>query len=355
MTKLKPYIPNKLPLKNLDLTKLIPLISKANIELGRYDGCLKAVPNPDILLSPMTTQEAVLSSKIEGTQASLTDVLEYDAGLENKANAMDIKEVLNYRNAVFSAVNSLKKRPLSLNLILNIHHMLLENVRGSKVLIGNFRKTQNWIGVAGCKQEDAKYIPPKPEDLMQYIYNFVEYLNKPEMEEQDIIVQTAIMHAQFELLHPFIDGNGRVGRLLIPLFLYAKKLISIPMFYISGYFERNRQEYYECLNVISMENNWSKWVNFFLNSVIEQSKINTKKVEDILILYKEMKEKIPNIINTKYTVNILDTVFTVPVFSSRKFLSISKIPAPTVKVILRKLVQAKILKLTEKAISRKPA
>jgi Fic family protein len=181
------------------------------------------VPNPNVLLSPMTTQEAVLSSKIEGMQASLTDVLEYGAGL-SKNNELEIKEVLNYRSTMFLAMDTLKKRPLNLNLILDIQRTILEDSRGSQALIGKFRSVQNWIGKAGCKMEDATYVPPSPDILMEYINNFEQYLNLPEMEEQDIIVQTAIMHAQFELIHPFIDGNGRVGRLLIPLFLYEKRL-----------------------------------------------------------------------------------------------------------------------------------
>ncbi len=233
----------------------------ANAELARYDGLLLGVINPAILLSPITTQEAVLSSKIEGTQATLDEVLEHEAGIEASGEIKkDIQEISNYRKTLSIAYEEIQERPLSLHLIREMHRVLLDSVRGSQKTPGSFRTTQNWIGSAGCTIDDATYVPPEPLVMNDSLQNLQEYIAGDEL---DPLLQLAILHAQFEIIHPFLDGNGRIGRLLIPLFLYKKESISSPMFYLSSYLEKNRDEYYQRLRAITELGDWDSWIELF--------------------------------------------------------------------------------------------
>ena len=227
----KPYIPHSLPLGDIEWGSLVRLISRANFEIALYDGVLRTMPNATVLLSPMTTQEAVLSSRIEGTQASLREVLEYQAapnvvGDIGSQKREDIQEIINYRMAMDEAVVRLDKRPLSLNLILGIHATLLNSVRGYNKARGQFRTSQNYIGTPGSTIETARFVPPEPMRLMEHLDNFEKYVH---FDEEDRLVQLAIIHAQFEIIHPFLDGNGRVGRILVPLFLYEKACCPVPL------------------------------------------------------------------------------------------------------------------------------
>lgn len=346
------YLPDKLPLKTIDWNRFIGFVASANREIGRYDGILKGIVNPNVFLSPLTTQEAVLSSKIEGTQASLSEVLEYEATQDdfNKEKSADIKEILNYRTAIIKAKTQLRKRPISLNFILDIHKTLLDSVRGQRSARGKFRTIQNWIGNYGCKIEEARFVPPPPDKIMLYFSNLEKYINST---DNDTIVQLAVIHAQFEIIHPFIDGNGRVGRILIPLFLYEKKLISDPVFYISSYFEKNRQEYYQRLNNISKHHDWSGWIEFFLKAVIEQAKDNIQRATRLMLLYNNMKEKINNIIPSQFSIQIIDTLFSYPIFISSHFSNRSKIPKASSFRILKRLQQNGIIHKVRKGRGRR--
>lgn len=218
---MKPCTPETLPLESLDWEKFIRLIGSANFELARYEGILQGIPNPAVLLSPLTTHEAVLSSKIEGTQATLDEVLEYEASMiTDEQKYEDIKEILNYRQSMVFAVEWLKTKPITLDLFCEIHSILLDSVRGQNKLRGSFRKLQNYIGSPGSPIEEATFIPPSPERVVEFLTNLENYIH---YEEKDTLVQLAIVHAQFEIIHPFLDGNGRLGRILIPLFLFEKK------------------------------------------------------------------------------------------------------------------------------------
>ena len=229
---MKPYEPEILPLENIDWTSFIPLLGTAHASLARYDGMLQSMVNPQILLSPLTTQEAVLSSRIEGTQATMEEVLEFEADpnepIEPEKKA-DIQEIINYRHAIRHAVEGLKKLPLCLNLLKELHVILLNSVRGRNKAPGQFRRVQNFIGPMGAGIENATFIPPSPERVDPAMGDWEKYLH---FEEKDRLVQLAVAKAQFELIHPFLDGNGRMGRMLIPLFLYEKQLLSQPMFYL---------------------------------------------------------------------------------------------------------------------------
>ena len=240
MNKTKPYIPARFPPNDLKLEPFIKKIVEANRGIALFDGILQGLPNPDILLAPLTTNEAVLSSRIEGTQATFEDVLQEEAGItpKNISDSLksDIIEVLNYKKALIYGTEEVKNRPLSLSLMKELHKILLTGVRGRFRLLGEFRKTQNWIGTSGTPIEKARYIPPDPIILPEHLEYWEDFLKTNDYPDK--IVQLGLLHAQFEILHPFEDGNGRIGRLIIPLFLYWKGLISRPSFYLSEYLEK---------------------------------------------------------------------------------------------------------------------
>jgi len=351
---LKPYEPLKLPLKDIDWAGLVPLIGEANASVARYDGMLQSIVNPGILLSPLTTQEAVLSSRIEGTQASFEEVLEYEANMKEgmgESKQADISEILNYRRAMAAAVKEMKKLPLCLNLVKKLHAFLLDSVRGKHRAPGEFRRVQNFIGPSKNIKE-ATFVPPSPEKVLPAMGNWEKYLH---YEEKDRLVQLAIVKAQFELIHPFLDGNGRIGRMLLPLFLYEKGILSSPMFYLSAYFEERRDIYYEKFQGIERANDWNSWIRFFLQAVIEQSRINTAKAKAILGLYNRMKKETPEIIKSQYALASLDALFAKPIFTPADFIAITKIPRRTAFLILEKLQKTKILKKLRGATGRKPA
>ncbi|MBU0650308.1 Fic family protein [bacterium] len=342
---MKPYIPDKLPLENLDWENFIPMISKANFELARYEGILQGIVNPLILLSPLTTQEAVLSSKIEGTQASLEEVLEYEAVKDkNTEKYEDIQEIINYRRSMFFAIDWMKKKPITLNLLKNIHEILLEGVRGKNKAKGEFRRTQNWIGRPGCTIENASFVPPAPILLKDALSDLEKYIHE---DEKDFLVQLAIVHAQFEIIHPFLDGNGRLGRILIPLFLFEKNLLTSPMFYISAYFDTNRDEYYQKLKAITEKHEWNEWIMFFLTAVFEQAKSNSQKAKAVLDLYHAMKTEITSI-------NALDAIFENPIFTGPDFRKRSKMPPTTAKNLLLNLKGKGFLSVVKESKGRQP-
>jgi len=350
---MKPYVPETLPLESLKWEEFIPLIGKTNFELARYEGILQGIINPSVFLSPLTTHEAVLSSKIEGTEATLEEVLEYEAAPRPDAEKLeDIQEIINYRKSMDYAMEWLETRPITLNLLREIHYRLLGSVRGRNKARGEFRKTQNWIGKPGATIEQASYIPPSPERLMEFLSNLEKYIH---CEEKDRLVQLAIIHAQFEIIHPFLDGNGRIGRILIPLFLFEKKLLSSPMFYISAYLEAHRDVYYEKLHDITQNNNWEEWIVFFLTAVIEQSKANTQKARAMLELYEEMKKEITLITRSKYSIQVLDTIFERPYLSTTEFVKRSAIPKTSAMRILNELTKQGILTILREGQGKRPA
>jgi len=233
----------------LDWARLIPLIGPASAGLARYDGLLSAIPNSHVPLSPLTTQEAVLSSKIEGTHVTIGEVLEIEAGSESDALTQpkrdDAEEVLNYRKALQACVAEMARRPLSQHLLRAAHSLLMQGVRGRDKSPGRYRTDQNYIGPKGCTIEEASFIPVAPEHLQPGMDVWEGYLTS--VSEPDPLVQLALLHVEFEALHPFNDGNGRLGRMLIPLFLFQRKLLASPDFYMSGYLEANRDDYQERL------------------------------------------------------------------------------------------------------------
>ncbi len=338
---------------DLDWVDLISIIGKANAVLARYDGLLQGIINPEILLAPLTLQEAVLSSRIEGTQASLSEVLKHEAGERfEERKEQDIQEIVNYRKALVFAENRLKKRPLSLNLIKEIHTILLDSVRGQNRGRGEFRRIQNWIGPKGYPIEKATYVPPNPSQLMTYLDAWEKYIHS---EEKDPLVQLAVIHAQFESIHPFLDGNGRIGRILIPLFLAEKGMLSRPMFYLSAYLEAHRDQYYAGLLGITSRNDWQTWVKFFLQAIIEQAGECVDKATKIRKLYDSMKQKIVEATRSQFALATIDALFYRPIFKPRDFLEQSKIPKRTATTILSQLEDKGIIKEIRQAVGRRSA
>ncbi|HBM17273.1 MAG TPA: cell filamentation protein Fic [Lentisphaeria bacterium] len=350
---MKPYEPNKLPLENLDYKRLFAFVGEANSELARYDGLLQGIVNPSIMLSPLTNEEAVLSSKIEGTQATIDEVLEQEAGIIKEGEKYnDIQEIINYRKALQSAHKYLDDRPITLAFVRELHKILLNSVRGQDKTPGEFRKDQNWIGPYGCTIEQATFVPPNPFQLLDYLEAWQKYL---EINDIDLLLQISIVHAQFELIHPFKDGNGRIGRILIPLFLYQKKKLSKPMFYLSSYLESNREEYYVRLQNISKENDWNGWIEFFLKAVTAQAISNNQKVKAIMNLYESMKKQIHELTHSQYTIHLLDAIFDKPIFETMDFVRRTGIHKPTAMGLLRSLKHENILKELRPGSGRRAA
>lgn len=306
----------------------------------------------DLFLNPITKKEAVLSSKIEGTQATLTKILELEAedGQTNIKNRYDdFIEISNYNKAIdYSEKELNEKGKISLWMIRNIHKILLNGARGKDMAPGEFRKDQNWIGKPGSSIEEASFVPVPQTKLLQSLENLEKYIS--EYEEQSFLVQAAIIHVQFEKIHPFKDGNGRIGRILIPLFLYYKRVIGRPVIYVSEYLEENRDEYYDKLNNINSSDNlvaWMDWIDFFLKAIESQANKNIEKVKILQSLYEEYKIKINEVLNTKNSIYIVDALFKTPIFKSAKLYeevsSIIKIDSATIDRYIKKLVEANII------------
>lgn len=352
---MKPCIPDKLPLETIVWEPLIPLVGKANRALAYYNGILYGVTNPRVLLSPLTTQEAVISSKIEGTQATFGEVLKYDAGEKpiQESRRLDIIEITNYRHAMRIVENELTNRPFSLNLLKKLHSVLLEGVRGRDKRRGEFRTTQNWIGALNSTQQNADFVPPDPTYLMKYLDNWEKYYH---LDRPDPLVQLAIIHAQFEIIHPFLDGNGRIGRMIIPLFLYEKKLLSHPMFYIAVYMEKHRDTYISLLRDLCVKPDaWNKWIEFFLIALSEQAQINADKARSIIDLHERLKDQVIELTHSQFAVPLLDHMFEQPVFPSNSLNQLPNKPThATILVLLKKLNKSGILKVIRKGSGRRP-
>ncbi len=267
------------PPNSLDWPRLIPLIGPANAGLARYDGLLAAIPNAQVLLSPLTTQEAVLSSKIEGTHVTMGEVLEIEAGGGDEKFTQpkrdDAEEVLNYRHALRACTAQMEHHPLTQHMLRGAHGLLMQGVRGRDKKPGSYRIHQNWIGPRDCPIEQARFVPIAPEHLQTGMDEWERYFGST--DELDALVQLALVHVEFEALHPFEDGNGRLGRMLLPLFLYQRKMLSSPVFYMSGYLEVHRDEYQERLRAVSRDGDWTGWYGFFLKGVREQAAENERK------------------------------------------------------------------------------
>jgi Fic family protein len=353
---MEPFVPEELPILSLDWKRLIPILGEANREIAHYGGVLHSVLNPALLLSPMTTQEAVLSAAIEGTQATLGEVLRFEAGevtLE-EGRKDDFQEIVNYRRALSQAQRELESRPFNLNLLLELHATLLDSVRGRFKGPGRFRTTQNWIGPENRPIEEAYFVPPAPSTLSLYLDRWEKYYHATEL---DALVQLAIVHAQFEIIHPFSDGNGRLGRLLIPIFLYEKKLLQSPMFFLSESLEVHRNSYERGLRDLGKrEGAWDDWVEFFLRIVARQALKNTLKALSIKKLYEELKIKVIALTRSQFAIPLLDQIFFRPVFSSADLAVAQPCPSrPALNNLVRALSRGGVIKQLREASGQRGA
>jgi Fic family protein len=350
------YHAGKFPPADLDWGKLVPLIGPASAAIAGYAGLLQGIPDPNVLLSPMTVQEAVLSSRIEGTQATMGEVLELEAEGgepdESTQKKADIFEVLNYRAALNESRRLMETLPLSQRLIKDAHQVLMQGVRGRSKAPGEYRRIPNWIGPPGCTIEEARFVPASAEHLPGAMDRWERYLHD---DQPDVLVQLAIAHAELEAIHPFLDGNGRIGRLFIPLFLVSKGLLTRPNFYLSEYLEANRDEYYERLLAISRDGDWTGWCAFFLKALIVQAKANQSRAQQILDLYNRLKTWIVAEAKSQHSVSILDEMFARPIFNASDFGASSGVPRHTTARILRVVRQHGVLRELRPASGRRAA
>lgn len=332
----------------------MPLIGKANRAIATLEGLFYGIPNPNVLLSPITTQEAVLSSKIEGTQADFEDVLRFEAGEApaEPSRRDDIHEIMNYRKALRVSETLLEERPFCLNTLLKLHGVLMDSVRGHNKGRGQFRTIQNWIGRPGSTIEEAAFVPPSPLLLQDHLNRWESYWHS---DAPDVLVQLALIHAQFEILHPFIDGNGRLGRMVIPLFLYEKGILSRPCFYLSAFFEARRNEYIARLRDLGAPGSWNRWCGFFLEGVAVQADANTSKARAIQDLYERLKRQVIHLTHSQYAVPLLDYMFERPIFRGSDIAKLDAMPsAPMVANLLGRLRSSGILHTVRQGAGRRP-
>lgn len=341
----KAYIPKPLPPDPPLLidSEMIDILSKADRFLGRLNGMAETLPNPDLFLAMYVRKEAVLSSRIEGTQASLEDVLEYESVDRPKTLANDVGEVVNYIRAMNYGLKRLEELPLSLRLIREIHAELLKGVRGGQKYPGEFRTSQNWIGPKGCNLNNASFIPPPAHEMKQALGDLEKYLHST--FRYPILIECALIHSQFETIHPFLDGNGRIGRLLITFFLCQKDILRKPLLYLSYFFKLNRMEYYDRLMQVRTKGDWEGWVKFFLKGVEQTSEQACNTANKILILQKRDKEIIRlKIYHSSKAETLLDILFDRPILSIKDIVKLLQVTFPTANVLAENLSRLGILK-----------
>lgn len=278
----KSFVPTPLPPKpSIELTEdMINLLIKANSQLAVLESIATRIPNVELFISMYVRKEALMSSQIEGTQATLEDVL--DPMIEANTNR-NVADVVNYIKATEFAIKRLHELPLCNRLIKETHDVLMEGVRGQEKSPGEFRRSQNWIGGQGSTLKNARYIPPSPDDMIEAMSDLEKYINAD--DELDALIRAALIHYQFETIHPFLDGNGRVGRLLITLFLMEKKVLSTPALYISYFLKKNRVEYYDRMTEVRAKGNYEQWVTFFLRALLESAEDATATIDELIALH----------------------------------------------------------------------
>lgn len=350
------YHYDQFPPGNLDYGRLIKPLAQATDAIARYDQMLKNMHNSEILLAPLRNQEAVISSRMEGTISTMDEILRYEADFdEDEHGATQVRseviETLLYQRALKAAQQSLENgRPISGGLIRAVHQRLLFFGRGAEKDPGQYKKEQNYL--ADKTKRNILFIPIRPEKLIDGLEGFFNYI---ENDEELILIKAAVSHVEFEALHPFKDGNGRIGRMLITLMLWDAGVISEPHFYVSAHLEENKDQYIDSMREVSRSGDWTGWCCFFLEALEKQAKRNLRIVEDITGLYGEMKGLFRTKLSSKWHIKALDYIFTNPVFRNNKFTKGSGIPATTAAKFSRTLVDEGLLRTLEEASGRRPA
>lgn len=318
------------------------LLSKADRDLARLDGITSVLPNPDLFIAMYVKKEALLSSQIEGTQASLEGVLEFEAALVPKEDISEIKEVVNYIRALNYGIERLVETSMSLDLIKEIHKTLLEGTRGDGLNSGNFKVIQNYIGTSGASIREAIFVPPTPDITVPAMEALERFLN--EKDNIPVLIKIGLIHAQFETIHPFLDGNGRMGRLIITFYLVWKEILSKPLLYLSFYLKNNRSEYYELLMKVRTEGAWEDWLKFFLKGVSETSQEAVNTAREIIKLKDDMTNKVyENSITSIHAIRLINLLFDSPLISSKGIADRLNISSVTANSLVSKFEEIGIL------------
>ena len=340
----KSFVPAKLPPEppiQFD-SELQGLLSLADRKLGRLDGITQVLPNPDLFVAMYVRKEAVLSSQIEGTQASFADVLSAEYNQEEDQRQDDIGEISNYVRAMNWGLKELEHFPLSLRLIRNIHRELLRNTRGSQRNPEEFRRSQNWIGPAGCTLADATFVPPSVPDMEKALGDLELFFYAE--DDMPALVKIALIHAQFETIHPFLDGNGRMGRLLITFWLCQQEILAKPLLYLSYYFKLHRTEYYDRLMDVRTKGDWEAWIKFFLRGIAEVADESTTSAKSILRLKDDCSAHLyaKDSGNSNYQ-RLLNALFEQPYVQRNDVISLLGVSNPTAGSILEAFCDTGIL------------
>ncbi|MFZ7129665.1 Fic family protein [Avibacterium avium] len=349
------YHYDRFPPQTLDYNRLMASLLSATDALARYDQMLKNLHNSEILLAPLRNQEAIISSRMEGTISTLDEILQYEADFaENEMPSevrSDIIETVLYQRALKNAQRAMKEGyPLSKSLIKTLHQQLLSSGRGATKSPGQFKNEQNYL--ADRNKKTILFVPISPEKLEQGLDNLFEYINH---NPTPILPKTAITHLEFEALHPFQDGNGRIGRMLITLMLWRAGAISEPHFYISGYFEEHKEEYLALMRQVSENGDWVAWCEFFLQAIANQAHHNLTIAQSISDLYEKMKPIFSETLSSKWAMTVLDFVFTYPVFRGNQLSEKTEISPASANRFVRTLHDKGILMLKEESAGRKSA
>lgn len=324
--------------------ELINLLSEANKLIGRLDGIALNLPDKDIFISKYVEKEAVVSSQIEGTQASLSDVFQFNK-IDNEKRR-ETEEIVNYIHALNYGVDFLEKLPISIRYIKEIHKELLKGVRGENKNPGEIRHSQNWIGPNGCTLSSAIFVPPSVDKMTESLYDLESYMNsEPTI---DPLLKIALIHYQIETIHPFLDGNGRLGRLLIPLWLKENNYLKYPLIYLSLYFKQNRTEYYGLLMDVRFKGRYEEWLKFFLRGIIEMASSSIESIDKITKLISNNKMKINSITskNKEILFEAMNYIYRHPYFDSSDLIEELKISKPTASSIIKKLLELGIISPT---------
>ena len=351
------YHYGRFPPEKLAYDRLIGPIAEAAAALARYDQMLKGMHNSEILLAPLISQEAVVSSRMEGTVSTLDEVLRYEAdreegdGTDARNHRSEAVEVFLYGRAMRLAQSSVQQgHPLSSILLRNAHQVLLGFGRGASQSPGQLKTDQNYL--ADRTRRKVLFIPISPEQLGPGMDRLFGYIND---DTAQILIRTAVAHLEFEALHPFKDGNGRVGRMLITLMLWHYKVVSEPHFYVSNFFENNRDEYVDKMRDVSKSGEWTEWVLFFLKGLETQANENLAKAEQIKSLYERLKIEFREALASQWSTTALDFMFSRPVFRNNIFTARAGIPGPTAHRFSRTLVEQGFLRTVEESAGRRPA
>lgn len=326
---------------------IVGLIGEANRAVGNLNSYARIIPNPDLLIWPLLLKESLASSKIEGTQASVKDVLRKDAHLETVARSMDVQEVINYREATKLGLKLLDELPISERLTKRVHERLMRGtVRGAEKRIGEFRQGQNIIGTEG-KIPDVKYIPPPVSKVPELMRNLFTYTNDSSLV-YDKLVRCAFVHFEFEAIHPFADGNGRVGRLLITLYLLKEKVLRYPLIYPSAYFLHHKERYAQCLMRVTTDNDWIGWLEFFLQGITEQARKSEALIEEIDKLYQNSREIVRQNSQSVHADKLVELVFKKPIILAPEVSEALRVNHQTAISLLRRLAQLGIMTFNSK-------